>query len=133
MGDPSSDKSRARYRLLIADDAAFGSAALAETVRRLRPAADLVEAANADEALGALAMQRIDVVLIDFSRPGVDGVELAALIRRTRGPIPIAIISSQGDDAWSRANEMQAVFIPKPITDEALAAFLARAELQIGQ
>ncbi|ACK52791.1 response regulator receiver protein [Methylocella silvestris BL2] len=131
MSDPSSDRRPPRQRLLVADDAPPGRAMLAEAVRRLRPAAELINARNADEALGALAMQRIDVVLIDFSRPGADGVELAALMRRTRRATPIAIVSSQGD-AWMRAQDLQAVFLQKPISDEALAAFLARAELQLG-
>ncbi|WP_180982398.1 response regulator transcription factor [Methylocella silvestris] len=130
MSVPSSDGRPARQRLLVADDGPPGRATLADAVRRLRPAAEVISARNTDEALGALAMQRIDLILIDFSRPGADGVELAALIRRTRNAAPIAIASSQGD-AVMRAHDLQAVFLQNPISDEALAAFLSRAELQL--
>lgn len=122
----------AAYRLLIAEDA--DAAGLAAAIRRLSPSADVIAAANADEALAAVATQRIDVVLIDFSRPGAQGLELAALVRRARGDIPMALVSSElQGDAWRRTWELDAIFIPRPATEEALAAFLARAELQLAR
>lgn len=118
-----------RLRILVAEDCEAG-APLALATARIRPEAVLEEAANADEALGAVAQGGVDLALIDFGRPGADGLELAALIRRARSDIPLAVICSQ-DDAWTRARALDVAFIPRPATEEALAAFLARAELRL--
>jgi CheY-like chemotaxis protein len=120
------------YEILIADDSGPDRMKLAASFRRMRPQWKLTLAANADEALSAIVCAPIDLALVDFNCPGTDGLELAALMRRTRPKMPIAVVSAYLLDAnVMRAQELKATLIPRPMTEEALAAFLTGAELRL--
>ena len=120
------------YEVLVAGDSAPDRMRLAASLRRMRPQWELTLAANADEALSAIVCAPIDLALLDFNRPGTDGLELAALMRRTRPKMPVAVVSAYLLDAnVMRAQELKATLIPRPMTEEALAAFLTGAELRL--
>jgi YesN/AraC family two-component response regulator len=46
------------------------------TIQRIRPDFELIEAAIATDALDAVSNSAVDTVLIDFTIPGLDGLEL---------------------------------------------------------
>jgi DNA-binding NtrC family response regulator len=59
---------------------------------------DVVEAANADEALQFLASVPIDVVVTDVRMPGsMDGIQLAHLLHRERPQIGVIVVSGHAD------------------------------------
>ena len=112
-------------RLLAVDDEL---PALADLVRMLEasPAVEHVEsAASADEALVALgAGRRIDAVFLDVRMPGLDGLELARVLRRFEDP-PAVVFVSAFDDAAVSAFELAALdYLVKPVSrtrlDEAI-------------
>ena len=104
----------------------------ASAFRRLRPDWQLVEATGADDALEAVGSAGVDIALIDFNMPGVDGLELVANIRASKPVMPIALVSANlQDEIIARARELKAAFIPKPLTDEALGAFLSGAIMRL--
>jgi DNA-binding LytR/AlgR family response regulator len=112
-------------RLLAVDDEL---PALEDLVRMLEasPAVAHVEsAASADEALVALgAGERIDAVFLDVRMPGLDGLELARVLRRFEDP-PAVVFVSAFDDAAVSAFELAALdYLVKPVSrrrlDEAL-------------
>ena len=116
------------YQVLIVDDSKLARMVMASAFRRIRPEWSLAEAANADDALTAMAGGAVDIALIDFNMPGTDGLELVARIRKTHPAMPVAIVSANvQNEIIGRARELNAGFIPKPLTDEALAAFLSGA------
>lgn len=57
-----------------------------------------LEAATGTEALAALRHHRPDLVLLDLGLPDVDGLSLIGQIR-SKGPVPIVVLSSRGDEA----------------------------------
>jgi CheY-like chemotaxis protein len=121
-----------QYKVLIVDDSKLARMVMANAFRRLRPDWTLVETANADEALAAVSKDAIDIALIDFNMPGVDGLELVASIRNTHPAMPVAVVSANvQNEIIARARELNAGFIPKPLTDDALAAFLSGAVLRL--
>jgi CheY-like chemotaxis protein len=64
--------------------------------------------------------------------PGIDGLELVARIRQSHPIMPVAVVSANvQNEIIGRARELNAGFIPKPLTDEALAAFLSGAALRL--
>jgi CheY-like chemotaxis protein len=120
------------YKVLVVDDSKLARMVMASALRRIRPDWTLLEATNADEALGVVAASTADIALIDFNMPGTDGLELAAKIRKTHPGLPVAVVSANvQDEIIGRARALDAGFIPKPITDEALAAFLSGATLRL--
>ena len=121
-----------QYKVLVVDDSKLARMVMASAFRRIRPDWTLVETASADEALAAVSADKIDIALIDFNMPDIDGLELAATIHKTHPGMPVAVVSANvQDEIIGRARELNAGFIPKPLTDDALAAFLSGAVLRL--
>jgi CheY-like chemotaxis protein len=105
---------------------------MASAFRRLRPDWELIEASNGEDAINALSSQPIDIALVDFNMPGIDGLELVAKIRKSHPKMPMAVVSANvQDEIIARARELNAAFVTKPLTDEALGAFLSGAILRL--
>jgi DNA-binding LytR/AlgR family response regulator len=105
--------------------------ALEDLVRLLEasPAVERVEsAASAEEALVALAdATAIDAVFLDVRMPGLDGLELARVLRRFEDP-PAVVFVSAFDDAAVDAFELAAVdYLRKPVSRRRLDEAIERA------
>jgi CheY-like chemotaxis protein len=120
------------YNVLVVDDSKLARMVMASALRRIRPEWKLIETANADEAMAAVSASKIDMALVDFNMPDIDGLELVAKIHKTHPGMPVAVVSANiQDEIIGRARELNAGFIPKPLTDDALAAFLSGAALRL--
>jgi CheY-like chemotaxis protein len=120
------------YKVLVVDDSRLARMVMASAFRRIRPDWSLIEASNADEALAFVSENAVDIALIDFNMPGTDGLELAANIRKKHPGMPVAVVSANvQDEIIGRARQLDAGFIAKPLTDEALQAFLSGAALRL--
>jgi PAS domain S-box-containing protein len=87
--------------LLVDDDADVRSAAAA----MLRDAGyEVVEASSAAAALDALerAESPTGLVLADISMPGINGVEFAAIVRRTWPALPVLLMTGYADSGLLR-------------------------------
>jgi CheY-like chemotaxis protein len=121
-----------KHKVLIVDDSKLARMVMASAFRRIRPDWDVREATNADEALSAISSGMVEIALIDFNMPGTDGLELIARIRQGHPTMPLAIVSANvQDEIIARARELNATFVAKPLTDEALEAFLSGAALRL--
>ncbi|MGE7414339.1 response regulator transcription factor [Methylobacterium tarhaniae] len=122
----------ATVAVLVVDDSKLARAVAVRLLRQLRPDWTVREAANADEALAAMAPVPADIALLDFNMPGKDGLALAAELRAERPGMPIAVISANiQDEVIARARSIEAAFLPKPLTGDALAGFLSGAALRL--
>jgi len=120
------------YKALVVDDSKLARMVMASAFRRVRPEWGLTEASNAQDALRRIAEQSVDLALIDFNMPGTDGLELVAQIREGHPEMPVALVSANiQEEIVARARALNAVFIAKPLTDEALTAFLSGAALRL--
>ena len=120
------------YKVLVVDDSKLARMVMASAFRRLRPEWELVEATSAEDALHRISTQAVDIALIDFNMPGMDGLELVARIRQSKPAMPMALVSANlQDEIIARTRELNAAFVAKPLTDEALAAFLTGAALRL--
>jgi CheY-like chemotaxis protein len=118
------------HKILVVDDSKLARMVMASSLRRIRPDWTLVETSNAVEALAAVGS--VDIALVDFNMPGTDGLELVASIRKAHAVMPIAVVSANmQDEIIARARELNAAFIAKPLTDEALGSFLSGAALRL--
>jgi signal transduction histidine kinase/ligand-binding sensor domain-containing protein/ActR/RegA family two-component response regulator len=117
---------RARRILLVEDDAI-----VAAVLRGLleQQGHQVCHVDNGLAALAELPHSRFDVVLLDLDLPGVDGFQIARLIRQREGDgrrlpiVPVTARSSSEDEALARAAGMDG-FLRKPVTGEQLAAAL---------
>jgi CheY-like chemotaxis protein len=119
-------------KILIVDDSKLARMAVAKTLNGLQPDWTRIEAANADEALAQVKSAQPDMAVLDFNMPGSDGLTLAAEVIALRPGMPIAIISANHQrEVIERAHAIGAVFLSKPLTEQALQDFLAGAEQKL--
>jgi CheY-like chemotaxis protein len=106
---------------------------VAKVLNGLQPGWTRIEAANADDAVTMVKAENPDIVLLDFNMPGRDGLALAADLRAINPQMPLAIISANiQEEIIARSHEVGAAFLPKPLTEPALADFLTAAQARLG-
>jgi CheY-like chemotaxis protein len=116
-----------RLKILCAEDNPYGRVILNTILTELGHRADFV--GSGEDAVQALA-RGYDVVLMDVTLPGIDGLETARRIRALASPAgrtPIVGISGRsesGDETAARAAGMDA-YLRKPISPSALAEAIA--------
>ncbi len=120
------------YKILIVDDSKLARMALAKILGTLRPDWTRIEAANPDEAVARFTENGPDLALLDFNMPGRDGLALAFELHDLKPEMPMALVSANTQrEIVSRAREIGAAFLPKPLTEECVAEFLSTAEQQL--
>jgi CheY-like chemotaxis protein len=121
------------FRVLIVDDSKLARMAVGRTLATLRPDWERIEATNADEALALARQGSFDMALLDFNMPGRDGLDLAADLRSMAPAMPVAVISANLQiEIVNRARSVGAEFLPKPLTKDAMEAFISQAEQRLG-
>ncbi|WP_109124171.1 hybrid sensor histidine kinase/response regulator [Dyella sp. C11] len=110
-------------RILLVEDDAIVAAVIRGLLERAGH--DVRYVANGLAALAELAQTTCDMILLDLDLPGIDGFQIARLIRQREEPdqhIPIvAITARSGGDEESRARDAgMDGFLRKPLTGEQL-------------
>jgi CheY-like chemotaxis protein len=118
--------------VLIVDDSKLARIVAAKALTALQPDWERVEAGNADEAQAIIDGRKVDLVLIDFNMPGKDGLHFAADLRAHHPDMPIALITANvQDEVIARARAINATFVSKPLTEDALRGFVSGAALRL--
>jgi signal transduction histidine kinase/CheY-like chemotaxis protein/streptogramin lyase len=118
-----------RYRLLLVEDDTIVAAVICGLLER--QGHTVCHVGNGLAALVELAHARFDAVLLDLDLPGVDGFQMARLMRQRehagqRMPIVAVTARSGGkDEAQARAAGMDG-FLRKPVSGDQLASALAQ-------
>jgi DNA-binding NarL/FixJ family response regulator len=96
-----SENHPAKKRILVVDDHPIVRQGLALLINR-EP--DLVVCGEAEEAMGAmhvLASSRPDVLIVDISLSGPDGIDLLKNIRATHPALPVLILSMHDESVYA--------------------------------
>jgi signal transduction histidine kinase/streptogramin lyase/ActR/RegA family two-component response regulator len=117
------------HRLLLVEDDTIVAAVISGLLKRQGHA--VLHVPNGLAALAELAHAQFDAVLLDLDLPGVDGFQIARLIRQRESAgqrLPIVAVTARSgseDELAARAAGMDG-FLRKPLTGEQLAAMLAQ-------
>ncbi|MES1199041.1 MAG: response regulator [Pseudomonadota bacterium] len=87
---------------------------------------EVVEAGSGGAALELLSASHIDLALLDFAMPGMNGAELAKEIRARRPHLPLVFATGYADAA-ALEEESEERILRKPFDDQELSAKLAAA------
>jgi DNA-binding LytR/AlgR family response regulator len=113
-------------RVLAVDDV---PAALAELCRLLDEAPEVAEVTAAGDSLSALKLiqnGRFDAVFLDIAMPGLDGLELAALLSKLAEPPVIVFVTAYDEHAVAAFGIGAVDYLLKPVRAERLADALTR-------
>jgi PAS domain S-box-containing protein len=100
VGKPSAGEDAVLVQVLIIDDNADDREGCIRALRRVREARyAFAEAEDGDSGLAAIAAHSPDIVLVDFSLPGPDGVDVLARIVETDRFLPVILLTGQGNEA----------------------------------
>lgn len=106
----------ASLRVMVVEDDALVRMSAVELLAQLH-AEVIAEAADAEEALGLLdGLDRLDLLLTDMRLPGMDGLSLAAEVRKRRPDTRVVLATGYGDTiAQQVAGEAKdTLILPKP-------------------
>lgn len=118
--------------VLVVDDSKLARINAGKALTQLQPEWRRLEAGSAAEALEVVAREPVDIALVDFNMAEKDGLELAAELRDAHPLMPIAIITANiQDEIIARAREINAAFVPKPLTADGLQGFVEGAALRL--
>lgn len=119
-------------KVLVVDDSKLARIVAGKAIAALQPDWTRIEAGSAADALQIVGQQQIDVAILDFNMPDRDGLELASDLRDAHPNMPIAVITANvQDEIIARVRALNATFVAKPVTQDALSGFIAGAALRL--
>jgi DNA-binding LytR/AlgR family response regulator len=125
MSDESATPA-AGLRVLAVDDEAPARAELAYLLGRDERVAEVQTASDGAEALRMLEATPYDALFVDIRMPGLDGLDLARVLRRFTSPPAVVFVSAYDQHALE-AFDLRAVdYLMKPVRDERLAEAVGR-------
>lgn len=119
-------------RILIIDDEPPARARLRRMLGPIPGCTVAGEAASGEEALELIATCRPDMLLLDISMPGLDGMSLARMVKGQE-PSPAVVFCTAWPDQALEAFDCDAVdYLVKPVRPERLEAALRKVERMLG-
>jgi two-component system response regulator YesN len=114
--------------LVVDDEAAIGDV-MRRMLRRLLPTATVDAVLSAAQAIEVLMAQPVDLVLTDLRMPGMDGVQLAQLIRARWPTIRVVLFSGTAAESLERAAEVVQAdgYFKKPFSLDIVTQVIRRA------
>jgi len=88
-------------RILVADDHAIVRAGLKQFIAFEKDMVVAGEAADGMETLAFVRAEECDVVLLDISMPGKNGIDTLRQLKRTRPDLPVLILSAHSEQQFA--------------------------------
>lgn len=88
-------------KILIADDHAIVREGLKQILSQTPDMVVVAEASNGQEALDKLARNNIDLIVLDISMPGKDGLDVLSEVMGKRPELPVLILSMYSGEQYA--------------------------------
>ena len=92
-------------RLLLIDDSRLDRKTIKRLLAQAKGEASVAEAADVESALGMVAVEHFDCILIDYHLPGSDGVALAGQIAASHGGVTTPMVMLTAEPTPALAEE----------------------------
>jgi two-component system chemotaxis response regulator CheY len=111
--------------LLIVDDSKVSRMVIKAHVLAIHPDWQVVEAASGEEAIRVVQQNAPHYCTMDINMPGMLGTDAAEQILQIQPTVRVAIFSANIQEAaQTRAQQLGAVFVAKPVTEKSIAQAL---------
>ncbi|MES9900377.1 MAG: LytTR family DNA-binding domain-containing protein [Sedimenticola sp.] len=115
--------------ILIADDELHARARLRSLIEEIGPPYRVVdEVITGIEVVAACDAQMIDLVLLDISMPGMDGLEAASHLAAQAAPPAVIFVTAYEEHALAAFEKSAVDYLLKPIRRERLEKALKKAQ-----
>ncbi len=112
---------------LIVDDSRMARMMVKKFIGDIHPQWPIEEAASGEEALEKAAEQKFDLITLDYNMPGMDGIEVAEIIRPRLPDARIVLLTANVQDSIrTQADELGLDFIAKPINEEKIIDYVSQ-------
>jgi len=115
-------------RVLVVDDEAPARDDLEYLLHRQPAISSVTVAADATEALRKLESEQFDGIFLDVRMPGLDGLELAKLLRHFARPPVVVFVTAHESHALEAFEARARAYLLKPVSNERLADAIAVIE-----
>lgn len=132
---PSPSKATKRKKILFVDDDAIFLDIIQSMFSEMAKGSwEISTAHNHAQALEILRQNRVDLVVLDFTMPVMDGKQFLKLLARTYPGQEVAILSGEADEAHRKACEENgaALVLQKPVAKEGFAALFSALDAMAG-
>ncbi len=89
-----------KINVMMVDDHTLFRSGLKALLEKEEDIGSVVDTANAEEALEALEQHQVDVVLMDISLPGMDGLEATEHIKEKQPYVKIIVLTMYNDEPY---------------------------------
>jgi DNA-binding LytR/AlgR family response regulator len=121
-----SEEISAGLRVLAVDDEAPARAELAYLLERDPRISVVLTASDGAEALRVLESTTVDALFVDIRMPGLDGLDLARVLRRFAAPPEVVFVSAYDSHAVEAFDLRAADYVMKPVREERLTEAVRR-------
>ncbi|MCK5828920.1 MAG: response regulator [Methylococcales bacterium] len=112
-------------KCLVVDDSKMSRMILKKIIGKAHPDWDVYEASDGQEAIEMAKNKQLDVVLLDYNMPIMNGGEAAKILRPQFPNIKMAFLTANMQAALEElAIQLKIDFIPKPITEEKILLYI---------
>ena len=112
-------------KCLIVDDSKMSRLMLKKIISTKYPDWHILEAGNGQEAIDIAEGKELDVILLDYNMPIMDGGEAAKILRPQFPNTKMAFLTANIQQAIQQlAAQLKIDFIPKPITEEKILQYV---------
>ena len=110
--------------ILIVDDSVVARMLAKQAASKIFPDSEIAQAADGPAALEKhtqTILDDVDLALVDYHMPEMNGLELAGKLRELRSDLRILLCTANAQEAMAkRANEMDVEVLLKPVTEDKL-------------
>ena len=112
--------------ILVVDDSMVSRIMLKTIIESYNPKADIIEANSGEQALNKLdSDSKVDIALIDFNMPGMDGLELINQLEAVLAIPKRALLTANiQNEIKEKTTQAGVTFLNKPIIEDVVLGFL---------
>ncbi len=112
-------------KCLVVDDSKMSRMMLKKIISTAHPDWEITEAGDGQEAVDLAKGAELDLILLDYNMPIMDGAEAAKILRPLFPDAKVAFLTANIQEAIKNlAIELKIDFIPKPITEAKILKYV---------